>query len=90
MAEAGSADEAMDIIRADPPDLVILDISMPGRSGLTVISEALGAAPTIKIIVLSSHHAMEDEVLAMGAHAFLPKSAPPKRLLTTVAAVLKG
>lgn len=89
MAEAGSADEAMDIVRDDAPDLMILDISMPGRSGLTVISEVLTAAPHTKILVLSSHHSMEEEVLALGAHAFLPKTAPPRTLRATVAAILK-
>lgn len=80
----------MEIIVDYPPDAMILDISMPERSGLTVIPEVRAAAPSTKILVLSSHHAMEQEVLAMGAHAFLPKSAPPTPVLATLAAVLAG
>lgn len=90
LAEAESAREAMMIVADDPPDAMILDISMPWRSGLTVIPEVRAAAPSTKIVVLSSHYAMEAEVLAMGADAFLAKNAPPKKILATIAAVLAG
>jgi DNA-binding NarL/FixJ family response regulator len=88
VAETESALGAMQILVTDPPDAMILDISMPERSGLSVISDAHSVAPDTKIVVMSSHEGMEQEVLAMGAHAFLPKTASPKLLLKTLAAVL--
>ena len=52
-AEAGSAEEALALLRETPVDLVILDISMPGMGGLAAI-RAIGAQyPAVKILVLS-------------------------------------
>jgi CheY-like chemotaxis protein len=90
IAEAESARGAIEILVNDPPDAMILDIAMPERSGLTIIRQVRAAAPNIKILVLSSHEGMEQEVLAMGAHAFLPKTTPPKLLLATLADILAG
>lgn len=84
IAEAGDGAEALSLIEVEPPDVVILDISMPTMNGLTVIPQLLELSPASKIIVLSSHSGMEQDVIAMGAHAFLPKTSKPKVLLATV------
>ena len=87
-AEAEGAEEALDILRVHPPDAMILDISSPQMRGLSVIPEALSYAPRTRILVLSSHDGMEKEILALGADAFLPKTASPKRVLAALASVL--
>lgn len=87
-AEAKGAEEALDLLRIHPPDAMILDISMPQMTGLSVIPEALSCAPRTRILVLSSHESMEKEILALGADAFLPKTASPKRVLAALASVL--
>ena len=87
-AEAAGGKEAMEIVRQRPPDLVILDISMPEMSGLSVIGKVRESAPATKIVVLSSHEAMHDEVIALGADLFLPKTTPPRKLVSALAAVL--
>ena len=87
-AEAGGAEEALELLRINPPDAMILDISMPQMSGISVIPEVLSCAPRTRILVMSSHDSMEKEILALGADAFLPKTASPKRVLAALASVL--
>ena len=87
-AEADGAEEALDLLRIDPPDAMILDISMPHMSGLSVIPEVLSCAPRTRILVMSSHDSMEKEILALGADAFLPKTASPRKILAALASVL--
>ena len=50
--EAGSAEQAVRIARLDKPDVILLDITMPGRSGLEVAAEIKRAAPKAAILVL--------------------------------------
>ena len=88
VAEADGPQAALAILSDQPPDAVILDLSMPHGSGLSVIPEVLARCATTKIIVLSSHHGMEVEMMAMGADAFLAKTTPPKKVLATLAVVL--
>jgi DNA-binding NarL/FixJ family response regulator len=57
-------------------------------SGISLISRVLTCAPGTKILVLSGHDGMEEEILAMGADAFLPKTSPQKLVLATLARVL--
>ena len=87
-ADAGGAEEALDVLRVRPPDALILDISMPQMSGLSVIPEVLSCSPTTRILVMSSHQGMEKEILALGADAFLPKTASPRKVLAVLASVL--
>lgn len=90
IAEAGSAGDALAIIGDTPPRAVILDISMPGGPGFTLIERLKAIASDTSILVLSSHCEMEREILAMGADAFLPKTAPPRRVLATLSAAIGG
>ena len=89
VAEAGSGSDALELVHEQPPDAVILDLSMPHMSGLSVIPQVHARSPRTRVLVLSSHHGMEQEILALGASAFLPKTSPPKKVLATLAAVLE-
>jgi DNA-binding NtrC family response regulator len=88
IAEAGSVSDALKTIGRTPPDAVVLDISMPGGPGFGLIKALQHMQADTKIMVLSSHHEMRSEVLAMGAHAFLPKTTPSKRVLATLEGIL--
>lgn len=88
IVEASNVSEALTIAETDPPDAVILDISMPGGPGFTMIPALRSQSPGTKILVLSSHHGMDEEIRAMGADAFLPKTAVPKVVLGTLAGIL--
>ncbi|MEA2452755.1 MAG: hypothetical protein QOG04_1465 [Actinomycetota bacterium] len=90
VAEAESASQAVDVIRHSAPDAMILDISMPGQAGLTVIAALRRMSSSTKILVLSGHDGMGDEVLRLGADAFLPKTAPSHVVLKTIASLLDG
>ena len=90
--EAGSAEEAVRMARMDKPDVVLLDITMPGRSGLEVAGEIKRAAPDAAILVLSMHDdsTYVREAFAQGATGYLLKEAADEELLTAVREVAAG
>jgi two-component system response regulator NreC len=90
--EAGTADDAVRLSRLHKPDVVLLDVTMPGRSGLDAAPEILEAAPKARILVLS----MQDdpsyvrEAFASGASGYLLKEAADAELVTAVREVAGG
>ena len=90
--EAGSADEGVRKTRLEKPDVVLLDVTMPGRSGLEAAPEILEAAKGVKILVLS----MQDdphyvrEAFATGASGYLLKEAADAELVQAVRDVADG
>lgn len=92
VAEAGTADEAVRAARLEKPDVVLLDVVMPGRSGLEALGEVLEAAPDAKVLVLS----MQDdpryvrEAFAAGASGYLLKEAADAELVAALREVAAG
>ncbi|MBV8256404.1 MAG: response regulator transcription factor [Actinobacteria bacterium] len=90
--EGGNADEAVRLARLHKPDVVVLDVVMPGRSGLDAAPEIRQAAPDAKILVLS----MEDDpsyvrkAFAEGASGYLLKEAAEADLVAAVREVSGG
>lgn len=90
--EGGTADEAVRLARLHKPDVVLLDVVMPGRSGLDAVEELLAAAPDAKILVLS----MQDDpsyvrrAFAVGATGYLLKEAADAELVAAVRDVAGG
>jgi DNA-binding NarL/FixJ family response regulator len=74
------------------PDVIVLDVSMPGLSGLDVIRRLQKQRCQIRIIVLTMHADPElaSEVLNAGASAFVPKESPGEELLTALEEVMRG
>ncbi|HEX2173724.1 MAG TPA: response regulator [Dehalococcoidia bacterium] len=92
--EASAGDAALDLIRRERPDLAVLDVMMPGLTGLEVAG-ALGADPatrSIPIVMLSAKgQSVEIEAgLASGARAYLVKPFAPQDLAARVAEILAG
>ena len=81
VGEARNAEEALAQARSLRPDVVLLDLVMPGRDGLSIIQELRTLAPQCAIVVASAYP--ESELAALrhtGSVAFLSKAVPPSRL----------
>jgi two-component system invasion response regulator UvrY len=90
--EAASGAEALEKLRSGNWDLLILDISMPDRSGVEILREVRANHPTVKVLVLSVYPERQYalNVLKAGASGYLPKECAPKDLLEAVRMVLQG
>lgn len=82
--------EALDMVARGKPDLLILDLSMPGRDGLTVCRE-LRRSSAIPILILSARSEDLDKILALelGADDYLTKPFNPRELVARVQAMLR-
>ncbi|WP_169949115.1 response regulator transcription factor [Microbispora sp. H11081] len=92
VAEAADGHEAIELVLAHRPHVVLLDIRMPRLDGLAAVAELRAAAPEVAIIMLTTFD--EDEyvsrALAEGAAGFLLKAADPRELIIGVRAVAGG
>lgn len=90
--EAQNAREALELVRGEHWDVVVLDLSLPDRSGLDVLKEVQQARPKLPILVLSIHP--EDQfavrVLKAGAAGYLTKEAAPEELARAIRKVAGG
>jgi len=92
VGRAGSGEEAIEQARELHPDLVLLDLSMPGMDGLIALPKLRDAAPNAEIVVLT---ASEDEsnllgAIRAGAAGYLLKSEPPERIVAFLRGVAQG
>jgi DNA-binding NarL/FixJ family response regulator len=74
--EAGSVDEAVALIRKERPEVVLLDVHMPGGGGVQVIKEVAGANPEVRFLALSVSDAAEDviAIIRAGARGYVTKA----------------
>lgn len=92
IGEATNAEEAIDVAYRKDWDVVVLDISMPGRSGLDALKEIKKNKPALPVLVLSIHP--EDQfatrVLKAGASGYMTKESAPGELVSAINKVLAG
>jgi DNA-binding NarL/FixJ family response regulator len=90
--EAGNGREVMEKIRAGGWDALVLDITMPGQTGLEVLKEVRQVAPRLPVLVLSMHSQEQyaARVLKAGASGYLPKESAPEELIKAVRKVCSG
>ncbi len=90
---AANGTEALAAMAAEPPDLIVLDLMLPGRSGLEVLEElrARGATRDAGVILLTARRDEADRIggLAAGADDYLTKPFSPEELVLRVGAVLR-
>lgn len=90
---AGRGDQGLSLIQSKNPDLVILDIMLPGIDGLTICQQLRAEAKTkaLPIIILSAKEEESDVVigLGLGADDYMPKPFSPRELLARVKALLR-
>jgi len=92
LGKAGSAMEALDLVKRTEPDLVLLDVLMPGMSGLDVLPQIREASPDSKVVLLTSSESEEDllKAIKLGVRGYIVKDTPMESLVADVKAVLAG
>ena len=92
VGEASNGQEALNKIRINDYDVMLLDISMPGRSGLEILKEIKNGSPNLSILILTMHpeeqYAMR--VLKAGASGNLTKESAPDELIEAIRKVSGG
>ena len=87
--EAADGQEAIDLVRRERPDVILMDIRMPRLDGLEATRHV---AATTRVVILTTHELDEYvfDALAAGASAFLLKAAPPEDLIRAIKVVASG
>ena len=90
--EASDTSELQSILQSNKVDIVLIDISMPHKSGIEMIAEARKKYPAIKFIVLTMHEEGQYVVKAVrsGAYGYLIKNADEQELMVAIRQVAKG
>ena len=86
VSDCPSAEEALRLIQEDPPDMVLLDIKLPGMDGMELLGKIRKAWPDTEVMMISGHATIQDAVEAtrLGAYDFLEKPLERDRVLLTV------
>ena len=92
VGEATTGSEALSAVASLAPDLLLLDLTMPGADGLTVLREVRRTHPAVRVLILTMH---EEEgylrsALEAGAAGYCPKSAADAELISAIRAVMRG
>ena len=95
VAEAGDGDEALEVLgaaEARPFDVVVLDLSMPGRSGIDLLAEVKHRYPKVPVLIMSLHGEEQFAVrsLRAGASGYLTKTSAPELLVVAVQKLARG
>lgn len=92
IAEASDGAEALRAVSDEAWDLVVLDLSLPGRTGLDVLKDIRSAHPRLPVLILSTYPEQQfaTRVLRAGASGYLNKGSSPEVLLSAVRKVLGG
>jgi DNA-binding NarL/FixJ family response regulator len=92
VGEAGDGTTAINMARALLPDVVLMDVRMPGADGIQATAAVTADAPATRVLILTTYD-LDEYVLAglkAGASGFLLKDAPPDDLLAAIRAVAGG
>ncbi len=90
--EAESAESAMEVVPREKPDLVIADITLPGRNGIELIKDLHSVVPEIPVLVLSMHDEAiyAERVLRVGGRGYVMKQEGGLKLMEAIRKVLSG
>ena len=90
--EAANGLEALKLIREQPFDVALMDMSMPGRSGIELIKQVKAEKPKLAVLVLSMHKEEQYAVRALkaGAAGYLTKESAPDQLVAAIRKVAGG
>lgn len=90
--EVSDGSEVMELIRANEPDLMLMDVNLPGKNGLQITREVKGEFPDISVIILTAYHDEEQlfHAIRSGASAYYAKDVDPTDLLAGIREVARG
>ena len=90
--EAGSGQEVLNLIQKKDYDVILLDISMPGRSGLEVLKDLKKEKPKTPVLILSIYPEEQYAIRALraGASGYLTKSSAPNELVSAIRKISSG
>jgi DNA-binding NarL/FixJ family response regulator len=90
--EASNATEALDLTTATTPDLVLLDMSLPGKSGLELLKDLRAAHPSLPVLIVSMHDETlyAERIIRAGGRGYLMKQEGPEKMLQAIRKVLAG
>jgi DNA-binding NarL/FixJ family response regulator len=92
VAEAASGDEALALVKANDFDIAMLDMSMPGLSGVALVKRLKAEKPKLKLLVLSMHgeHQYAARALKAGASGYLTKDSAADQLVGALRKIAAG
>jgi len=92
VGQAGRACDALHLVKSLKPDLVLLDLGLPDKSGLELCREIRTISPSTRILIVSMHSKVDYIVKAFqaGATGYMTKESATERLLQGIAQVLNG
>jgi DNA-binding NarL/FixJ family response regulator len=92
VGEARDGQEAVELARAQQPDIMLMDLRMPTMNGLTATRLVSAELPTVKVVVLTASEDDDDlfDAVASGAQGYLLKNVEPDRFFTLLDAVAQG
>ena len=92
VCEASNGNQVMDLIKVHDVDFVILDISMPGKSGFEVLDMLKNVLPDLPVLMLSalSEEIYASKSLKAGAAGFINKETAPEELITAIRKIMSG
>jgi NarL family two-component system response regulator LiaR len=92
VGSVGDGDAAIALAQRDPPDVVLMDLLMPGRNGVETTREIKRVSPRSRVMLLTSHEGDEHLIDAMqaGATSYLLKDTPPSELVLAIERTARG
>lgn len=92
ITEAANGEEALSAARKSPPDVAVIDISMPGMDGLEVVSQLRASLPTLPILILTMHEEEQyvGRALSAGAMGYVTKRSAPEELVNAIRKLHRG
>lgn len=86
VGEAEDGHQTIDLVRKGDLDVLLLDLAMPGRAGLSLLRQVLDEAPELRVIVFTAYDpgSHRDRSLALGACAYLAKDTRPAEILEAI------
>ncbi|HEX6810840.1 MAG TPA: response regulator transcription factor [Planctomycetota bacterium] len=92
IGDAGDARTGIELVHKLKPDVVVLDITMPGLSGIDAVVPLKKAVPTTRVLMASQHEGMKfvQQALQAGADGYLSKDSEPEELALAIESVQRG